>query len=78
MLIFSIGLVSSEHATDVSDVKNTIAQLYSTLNVEQHQIERERALLAQLEELKMQIQPLEEVHLQLWFEHELILAWHLL
>jgi len=42
-------------------VKNAIVKLYRALNVEQFQVEQEYQLLAKLEELKSQIQPLETV-----------------
>ena len=45
----------------ISDVKNTIAQLYSLLNVEEHQLNRERDLVATLEKLKADLEPLEKV-----------------
>lgn len=51
----------TEHITHLGDVKTSIAQLYSALNVEQHQLEQEKKLLASLEELQMKLQPLEQV-----------------
>ena len=58
---FVSGLTISEHAMDVSDVKNLISQLYTDLNIEHHQLERERDLKAKLEQLQLELQPLEEV-----------------
>ena len=55
------ALSSSEHVTDLSEVKNKIAELYSTLNIEHYQVEREQELLAKLENLKTKIEPLEKV-----------------
>ena len=55
------ALSSSEHVTDLSEVKNKIAELYSTLNIEYYQVEREQELLAKLENLKTKIEPLEKV-----------------
>ncbi|BFZ02665.1 hypothetical protein BsWGS_05704 [Bradybaena similaris] len=52
--------VSSEDAQTMNDVKLLISQLYSTLNVENFQLERERELQKKLEDLKQQIFPLEE------------------
>ena len=54
-------ITSSEHMQRISDVKNTIAQLYSLLNVEEHQLNRERDLVATLEKLKADLEPLEKV-----------------
>ena len=53
--------LSHEAATELSDVKTTIAQLYSSLNVEEHQRLREKELLARLENVKVQLQPYEAV-----------------
>ncbi len=58
---FILEQAPHERALDINDVKNTISQLYSQLNVEQHQIEKEQELLAKLEELKVQIQPMDKV-----------------
>ena len=55
------ALSSSEHVTDLSEVKNKIAELYSTLNIEHYPVEREQELLAKLENLKPKIEPLEKV-----------------
>ena len=59
-LLFA-ALSSSEHVTELSEVKNKIAELFSTLNIEQYQVEREQELLAKLENLKTKIEPLEKV-----------------
>ncbi|ELT99754.1 hypothetical protein CAPTEDRAFT_226862 [Capitella teleta] len=55
----------SEHVTQLDDVKSAVAQIYSALNVEQHQLEQERKLRASLEQLQTQLQPLEKVKLEL-------------
>lgn len=60
-ICFFAGLGTSEHVTDMSDVKNLISKLYTTLNIEQHQLEKERELKAKLEQLQIELQPLEEV-----------------
>ena len=36
-------------------------QLYEALNVEEHQLNKERDLCGQLEELKVELEPLEQV-----------------
>ena len=36
-------------------------QLYEALNVEEHQLNKERELCGQLEELKVELEPLEQV-----------------
>lgn len=45
----------------LSDVKNLVNQLYEALNVEEHQLKKERELCGQLEELKEELEPLEQV-----------------
>ncbi|XP_059170259.1 calcium uniporter protein, mitochondrial-like [Physella acuta] len=52
--------VSHEDAQTLTDVKLLISQLYTTLNVESYQLERERELRTRLEDLNMQISPLEQ------------------
>ena len=51
----------SEDARTMADVKSMIYQLYSTLHVEQHQLEKEQDLRGQLENLKVEIEPMEKV-----------------
>ena len=58
--LFTEG-ITSEHAKNLNDLKNLVQNLFIELNVEEHQIEREKAILAKLENLKMQIEPLEQV-----------------
>lgn len=59
---------TSEDLKELSDAKNLIAHLYSSMNVEQHQIEQEKELLKKLEHLKMELAPMEEVQQSVqWF-----------
>ncbi|CAL1544557.1 unnamed protein product [Lymnaea stagnalis] len=53
--------ISSEDAQTITDVKLLITKLYTTLNVESYQLERERDLRKRLEDLNVQIAPLEAV-----------------
>ncbi|XP_022111992.1 calcium uniporter protein, mitochondrial-like [Acanthaster planci] len=55
----------SEDARTMADVKSMIYQLYSTLHVEQHQLEKEKDLRGQLENLKVEIEPLEKLRAEL-------------
>ena len=48
-------------AQSVDKLVSSITQLYSDLNVEQYQLERERQLQTQLTELQRQIEPFEQV-----------------
>ncbi|ESO88982.1 hypothetical protein LOTGIDRAFT_203141 [Lottia gigantea] len=49
-----------EDAETMDDVKTLVSQLYSALNIEQHQLQTEKELVAKLEDLKVQIEPLEK------------------
>lgn len=46
---------------DISRVKNSIAQLYSVMNIEYHQIEQERKLIEKIEQLRSELEPFEKV-----------------
>ena len=46
---------------DISHVKNSIAQLYSVMNIEQHQIENERKLIEKIDQLRVELEPFEKV-----------------
>ena len=48
---------------DLNDIKNAVVKLYSALNIEEFQIEREHNLVKQLESLKTQLQPLDLVYI---------------
>jgi hypothetical protein len=45
----------------LSDVQNLVMQLYEALHVGEHQLKKERHLMAQLEQLQSQLLPLEQV-----------------
>lgn len=47
---------------DISRVKNSIAQLYSVMNIEHHQIEQERKLIEKIEQLRSDLEPYEKVN----------------
>lgn len=53
--------IDHEDLDKLSDVKMLVSQLYSALNIEQYQLERESQLLQRLEDLKVQLEPLEKV-----------------
>ena len=46
----------------VDELKSSISQLYSSLNVEECQLEYEHRLQTQLDDLRRQIEPFEQVH----------------
>ena len=62
-IVATVKLIS-EDARTMADVKSMIYQLCSTLHVEQHQLEREKDLRGQLENLKVEIEPMEKVGTQ--------------
>lgn len=45
----------------LSGVRTLVSQLYESLNVEEHQLKKERELLAKIEDLKVKLEPLEMV-----------------
>ncbi|XP_037084223.1 calcium uniporter protein, mitochondrial-like [Pollicipes pollicipes] len=51
---------SQEELTTLSNVRNLVAQLYEALSVEEHQLKKEREIIAQLEDLKVQLEPMEK------------------
>ncbi|XP_045122017.1 calcium uniporter protein, mitochondrial-like [Portunus trituberculatus] len=55
-----IGGVLQEELSDMGDVRQLVNKLYMALNVDQHQIMKERDILAQIEDLKTQLAPLEK------------------
>lgn len=61
MNLFLSDLLSHENAETLNDVKTLVQQLYTTLCIEQHQLNKERELVERLENLKQQLAPLEKV-----------------
>ncbi|XP_020857076.1 calcium uniporter regulatory subunit MCUb, mitochondrial isoform X2 [Phascolarctos cinereus] len=53
--------LSSEHTTDMDDIKALVQRLFTALHVEEHQVKTERSLLERIEELKERLQPMEEL-----------------
>jgi len=45
----------------LSGVRTLVSQLYESLNVEEHQLKKERELLSKIEGLKTKLEPLEKV-----------------
>nr|XP_021555613.1 calcium uniporter protein, mitochondrial [Neomonachus schauinslandi] len=58
-------LLSNENAATLNDVKTLVQQLYTTLCIEQHQLNKERELIERLEDLKEQLAPLEKVRIEI-------------
>jgi len=57
--------VSNERSQDIGQIKDQVAKLYSALNVEQHQMEREKELLERLENIRTKLAPMEDLRLEL-------------
>lgn len=55
--------VLQEELSDMGDVRQLVNKLYMAMNVDQHQVMKERDILAQIEDLKSQLAPLEKVQL---------------
>ncbi|KAG7159441.1 Calcium uniporter protein-like [Homarus americanus] len=49
-----------EELSDMGDVRQLVNKLYMALNVDQHQVMKERDIVAQIEDLKSQLAPLEK------------------
>ena len=58
-------LLAHEEAERLNDVKLLVQQLYTTLRIEEHQLGKERELIARLEDLNTELRPLEKVQLPL-------------
>ncbi|XP_048365308.1 calcium uniporter regulatory subunit MCUb, mitochondrial isoform X2 [Sphaerodactylus townsendi] len=59
---------STEHATDMDDVKSLVHRLFTALNLEDHQTRKERELLQKMELLKEELLPLEQLKVRLTAE----------
>ncbi|CAL4089433.1 unnamed protein product, partial [Meganyctiphanes norvegica] len=69
---------TQEELADMGDVRQLVNKLYTAMNVDQHQVLKERELLAHLEELRSQLEPLEKKREQLATKADRranILAW---
>nr|XP_036264992.1 calcium uniporter regulatory subunit MCUb, mitochondrial [Pipistrellus kuhlii] len=53
--------LSSEHTTDLEDMKSLVHRLFTALHLEEFQKKREHHLLEEIDHLKGQLQPLEQM-----------------
>ncbi|XP_052630629.1 calcium uniporter regulatory subunit MCUb, mitochondrial [Harpia harpyja] len=53
--------LSSEHATEIEDIKSLVHRLFVALHLEDHQIRKEKELLQKLDHLKEELLPLEQM-----------------
>ncbi|XP_053112392.1 calcium uniporter regulatory subunit MCUb, mitochondrial isoform X2 [Hemicordylus capensis] len=53
--------ISTEHATEMDDIKSMVYRLFTALHLEDHQITRERELMQKIELLKEELLPLEQM-----------------
>ncbi|XP_077206538.1 calcium uniporter protein, mitochondrial [Paroedura picta] len=68
-------LLSHEDATTLNDVKTLVQQLYTTLCIEEHQLNKEKELIGRLEDLKQQLAPLEKVRMEICRKAEKRTTW---
>ncbi|XP_053244551.1 calcium uniporter protein, mitochondrial isoform X2 [Podarcis raffonei] len=68
-------LLSHEDATTLNDVKTLVQQLYTTLCIEEHQLNKEKELVRRLEDLKQQLAPLEKVRMEIRRKAEKRTTW---
>ncbi|XP_060097189.1 calcium uniporter protein, mitochondrial isoform X2 [Heteronotia binoei] len=68
-------LLSQEDATTLNDVKTLVQQLYTTLCIEEHQLNKEKELIGRLEDLKQQLAPLEKVRMEICRKSEKRTTW---
>ncbi|XP_042877898.1 calcium uniporter protein, mitochondrial-like isoform X1 [Penaeus japonicus] len=52
--------ILQEEISDMGDVRQLVNKLYMALNIDQHQVMKERDIVSQIEELKAQLAPLEK------------------
>ncbi|XP_057660971.1 calcium uniporter protein, mitochondrial isoform X1 [Diorhabda carinulata] len=53
--------VTGEEIQRLNDIKNLVSQLYEAMHVEEHQISKEKELVTQLETIKKELLPLEQL-----------------
>ncbi|KAH0615917.1 hypothetical protein JD844_026558 [Phrynosoma platyrhinos] len=53
--------ISTEHATEMDDIKSLVHRLFAALHLEDHQTRRERELMQKMELLKEELLPLEQM-----------------
>ncbi|NP_001070793.1 calcium uniporter protein, mitochondrial [Danio rerio] len=68
-------LLPHEDGERLNDVKILVQQLYTTLRIEEHQLNKERELIGRLEDLNSQLQPLEKVKEELSKKAERRTTW---
>uniref|UniRef100_A0AAY4DY88 Calcium uniporter protein n=1 Tax=Denticeps clupeoides TaxID=299321 RepID=A0AAY4DY88_9TELE len=68
-------LLACEEAERLNDVKFLVQQLYTTLRIEEHQLNKERELIGRLEDLNSQLRPLEKVKEELSRKAERRTTW---
>ncbi|KAB7507015.1 Calcium uniporter protein, mitochondrial, partial [Armadillidium nasatum] len=49
-----------EELSDLGDVRQLVNKLYAALNIDQHQVEKEREILAHIEDVRAKLAPLEK------------------
>ncbi|KAI0210669.1 Calcium uniporter protein, mitochondrial [Lamellibrachia satsuma] len=57
--------LSSEHMTEIEDIKNAVARLHAALHIDDHKVLQEQELQDKLEQLRDEIEPFEQVRRQI-------------
>lgn len=57
-----VDLLSHEDAMTMNDLKTLVQQLYGSMQIEEHQLNKEQELCRRLEVLREQLDPLEKVN----------------
>ncbi|EDO31988.1 predicted protein [Nematostella vectensis] len=57
--------IAEDDQRSLAHVKTLIHQLYSSMNIEEHQLQKEEKLLSKLEEIKADLQPMEKLKSEL-------------
>ena len=60
-----IDSAEAQSKKDLEDIRQLVSKLYLHLNIEQYEIEKEEQILKDLELLRLELEPLEKVGLQI-------------
>ncbi len=52
---------SLDYEKDIEEIKSLVSKLYVNLNIEEHEKHSEEKILKQMEKLKIELEPLEQV-----------------
>ncbi len=58
---FLLDAGSLDYKKDIEEIKSLVSKLYVNLNIEEHEKHSEEKILKQMEKLKIELEPLEQV-----------------